>query len=254
MNRFDDDDYSTSPDEGWKDSFTDLSLLLMTFFVLLVSISSMEVKTFESIFGSIRDAFGGTPYEQLERGISPEGQADQDAEDIDALRNLQRLRQELLEAQRLAYNAIQTYISANQLEDVMSVLFDDSKVVITVPENVLFKPGSEVLLPEAEPVLRELLAMFLDQRETNINIKGYSDNSPVPLGARFNDNWELSALRAVNVLRWFVDEGIPVVRLTATGMGDLDPLYPNDSPENRARNRRVEFNLERNVGLIQNLN
>ena len=58
---------------------------------------------------------------------------------------------------------------------------------------------------------------------------------------------ELSALRAVNVLRWFVDAGVPIVRLTATGMGDLNPLFPNDTPENQARNRRVEFSLERQV-------
>ena len=53
---------------------------------------------------------------------------------------------------------------------------------------------------------------------------------------------------ARHVLRWFVDAGIPFVRLTATGMGDLHPLYPNDTPENQARNRRVEFTLERKVG------
>ena len=96
-------------------------------------------------------------------------------------------------------------------------------------------------------MLRSLLNIFMQERDQTINIKGYTDNSPVPPGKRYKDNWELSALRAVNVLRWFVDAGVPIVRLTATGMGDLNPLFPNDTPENQARNRRVEFSLERQV-------
>lgn len=248
MSQLDDDEGPAPPDEGWKDTFADMSLLLLTFFILMVSMSTMEIVKFQSVFGSIRDAFGGTPIEAITSG----GQSQSDGEsteDFDAIRDLQRIRAEILEAQRLAYNAIQSYISVNALESNMSATFDQGKVILTVPDSVLFDPGSERLRPEAEATLRNLLTIFLDQRETDINIMGYTDNSPIPDGARYTDNWELSALRAVNVLRWFVDAGIPVVRLTATGMGDLNPLYPNDSEENRARNRRVEFSLERRVGM-----
>jgi chemotaxis protein MotB len=159
-----------------------------------------------------------------------------------------RLRQEMLDAQRLAYNEIRSYITTESMDGEVGAVFDQGIITLTVPDGVLFRPGSESLTPEAEPVLRKMLTIFQDQREMNVNIKGYTDNAPVPAGVRYRDNWELSALRAVNVLRWFVDAGLPVVRLTATGMGDLDPLFPNDTPENRTRNRRVEFRLERKVG------
>lgn len=58
-----------------------------------------------------------------------------------------------------------------------------------------------------------------------VNIKGYTDDSAIPEGARFKNNWELSALRAVNVLRWLVEHGIDPLRVTATGMGDLNPVF-----------------------------
>ena len=130
----------------------------------------------------------------------------------------------------------------------MSAVFDQGVITLSLPDNVLFQPGAVSLDPAAEPVLQTLLTLFRDHRDQTINIKGYTDNSPIPVGARFKDNGELSALRAVSVLRWFVDGGLPLVRITATGMGDLNPLFPNDTPENQARNRRVEFSLERKVG------
>ena len=80
-----------------------------------------------------------------------------------------------------------------------------------------------------------------------INLKGYTDDVLPSPTARFRDNWELSAMRAVNVLRLMVELGLNPNRMTATGLADLEPLLPNTSPENRAQNRRVEFVLEKIV-------
>ena len=77
-----------------------------------------------------------------------------------------------------------------------------------------------------------------------INIKGHTDNIPISTDI-FPSNWELSAIRATTVLKYLISRGLPPDRLTATGYGDVMPLLPNTSEENRAQNRRVEFVLEK---------
>ena len=245
MNDFDDDE---APKESadWLATYSDICLLLLTFFILLVAVSSVEVVKYQSIFGSIRDAFGGTAMPDTNSG----GQltnTEMGNEDAQAMHFI-RMREEILEAQRRAYNEIKSFITVHGMEGKMSAVLENGIITLTVPDEVMFEPCAEYLSLSAEPVLRELLAIFLSQREMSISIKGYTDNSRPPPGARYVDTWELSALRAVNVLRWFINADIPVVRLAATGMGDLNPRFPNDTEENRARNRRVEFDLERKVG------
>lgn len=245
MSQFDDDDDAGGVDESWMGTFSDLSLLMLVFFILLFSMSSIEMIKFTSVFGSMRHAFGGADTMDTRSG----GQMSEDEEkQNEALMEFMRVREEMLKAQERAYNEIRSFITSKGLEGQVSAVYDQGIVTLSVPDSVLFAPGSATLTPAADPVLTSLLEVFRRHREQDINIKGYTDNTPIPAGVRFKDNWELSALRAVGVLRWFVDAGIPIVRLTATGMGDLNPLYPNDTPENRARNRRVEFTLERKVG------
>ena len=248
MSDYDDDDDGDKlkVDESRMNTFSDLSLLLLTFFILLCSMSTIEVIKFQSVFGSMRQAFGGIQTEDLQSGGTRDA-LDKSEKDEQAIQQFLRVREELLEAQRRSYNEIRSFITTKGMEGEVSAVFDEGVVTLTVPASVLFAQGEEELSPEAEPVLRSLLNIFMQERDQTINIKGYTDNSPVPPGKRYKDNWELSALRAVNVLRWFVDAGVPIVRLTATGMGDLNPLFPNDTPENQARNRRVEFSLERQV-------
>lgn len=241
----DDDEDVGGVDESWMGTFSDLSLLLLVFFILLFSLSSLETIKFKSVFGSMRNAFGGADTVDLNSGGQSDGKEEKEDE---ALQEFMRIREEMLQAQEMVYNAIRSFITTKGMEGEISAVYDEGIITLTVPDSVLFEPGSVDLSPAAEPVLTDLLSLFREHREQNINIKGYTDNSPIPPDARFRDNWELSALRAVNVLHWLVDAGIPFVRLTATGMGDLNPLFPNDTPQNQARNRRVEFTLERKVG------
>lgn len=242
----DDDNGGMEVDESWMGTFSDLCLLLLTFFILLCSMSTIEVIKFKSVFGSMREAFGGIQTEDQESGATRDSQEKAEQEE-QAMQQFMRVREELLEAQRRSYNEIRSFITTKGMEGEVSAVFDEGIITLSVPASVLFAKGEEELSPEAEPALQALLHVFMGERDQNINIKGYTDNSPVPPGKRYKNNWELSALRAVNVLRWFVDAGVPIVRLTATGMGDLNPLFPNDTPENQARNRRVEFSLERQV-------
>lgn len=230
----DDDDKS----DGWLATLCDISLLLLTFFILILSMSSLDKEKFDSSFSAIRDTFGG----DQQKNITTK-QTMKESEVADFL----KLREEMIAAQKNTFDAIRSFIKEHALGDNIKATFDNGIITLRLPDEVLFAPGSEQLTPQGEKALSQLRDLFLKNREQSINIKGYTDNSSVSEGARFRNNWELSALRAVNVLRKLLQGGIEATRMTATGLGDLDPLAPNDTPENRAQNRRVEFILERKV-------
>lgn len=231
-------------DMAWLATYGDMVTLLLVFFVLLVSMSTVEVKRFQSVFGSMRMAFGGLSASEIAGG---QMQSNIDSNTQQSVQDLMRIRQELLKNQENVFNAIQSYLSKKNVEGDVGAVLDEGTITLTIGDSLLFAPGSEELSEGAEEQLETILEIIEANREMTVNIKGYTDDSTIPEGARFKNNWELSALRAVNVLRWLIDHGIDPLRITATGMGDLNPRFPNDSPENKAKNRRVEFCLERQV-------
>ncbi len=231
-------------DMGWLATYGDMVTLLLVFFVLLVSMSTVEVKRFQSVFGSMRMAFGGLNTSEIAGG---QMQSNIDSNTEQSLQDLMRIRQELLKNQENVFNAIQSYLSKKNVEGKVGAVLDEGTITLTIGDSLLFAPGSEHLAEGAEEQLQTILEIVQSNRDMTLNIKGYTDNSPIPEGARFKNNWELSALRTVNVLIWLVEHGMDPLRMTATGMGDLNPRFPNDTPENKAKNRRVEFCLERQV-------
>ena len=230
---------------GWMATFADLVTLLLVFFVLLFSMSTIEVIKAKAVFGSLRDAFGGSknPTEDFSGSMVSK---EKDNTSLSVL-ELSRIRQEILKTQENTFNAVRSYLSKKAVEGSVSAVLDEGTITLTIGDGLLFNPGEETLSEQAFTHLEPLLEIIRSNREMMVSIKGYTDNDEVPEGARFKDNWELSALRAVNVLRWFIENDINPLRITATGMGDLNPLFPNDTPENQAKNRRVEFSLERTI-------
>ena len=102
----------------------------------------------------------------------------------------------------------------------------------------------QVVKDSAKIIFANLTFLFRQYADYRIGIRGHTDDLDIET-VQFPSNWELSAVRATTVLRYFIEEGIDPERMTATGYADFIPLVNNDSPENRARNRRVEFVLEK---------
>jgi chemotaxis protein MotB len=134
------------------------------------------------------------------------------------------------------------------MESGIEAVLEEASIILRLPEGVLFEPGAEQILLPGFTTLNQLKELFLTQHQQTINIRGHTDDSPLPPGARFRDNGELSALRAVQILRHLLSQGIEPWRLTAAGFGALEPLFPNTTETNRAKNRRIEFVLERRLG------
>jgi len=142
---------------------------------------------------------------------------------------------------------IGTFIKEKQLDDHIVLLSSQNKIMIQVRGAVLFDSGKAVLQGEAKPIMNKIVKIIDDYSEYSVNIKGHTDNRPI-LTKEFPSNWELSSIRATTVLKYLIQGGIDPSRLTATGYSDLLPLVPNDTPENRGINRRVEFVLEKKKG------
>jgi chemotaxis protein MotB len=133
--------------------------------------------------------------------------------------------------------------SANLTNSIFAYL-DADKIVLQVPGEVLFKSARASLSETALPLFEEIQKTFENYPDYTISIRGHTDNRPINT-LQFPSNWELSAVRATTVLRYFLLNGVAAERITATGYADLLPIAPNDTAEGRSANRRVEFVLEK---------
>ena len=126
----------------------------------------------------------------------------------------------------------------------MTVETSASKIVVRVPGASLFKPGQADLQLKARSLLDAVIKEVNKHPEYKVHIQGHTDDEPIST-EKFPTNWELSSSRATAVLRYFVDKGAEPERMTATGYADTFPLGRNDTAPGRAKNRRVEFVLEK---------
>ncbi|MCW7753568.1 OmpA family protein [Desulfobotulus sp. H1] len=232
------DDFLQEDDgPGWIVTYADLVTLLLVFFVLLYSISSLNMERFKQAFESIRISLGQdlTTLGIIEVMEVPElDRRELTVEEIFG----QRSREEAI------VEDINAFIAERNVGDHITVQILNNKIVVRIRGTILFESGSEQLTGQAAPILEQIVHIFRAYPEYNINIRGHTDDVPIAT-LRFPSNWELSAFRATTVLKYLIDKGISPFRLTATGYGSLLPLRPNTTDENRAINRRVEFVLEK---------
>jgi len=235
---YDIDLISYDDDAGWLVTYADLMTLLMVFFVLLYSLASFEKERYKTTITSVKAIVQKRPEM---KGImtflgEPDGLDKKiRIDDITGLRNRDAALYRSME--RLVTNAAQ--------KDRLALEASSGKMILTISGETLFSSGSAVLKPAALPEIDNMADLLDEYGEYNINIKGHTDNVPIATRA-FPSNWELSAIRATTVLKYLISKGIDPGRLTATGYGDIIPLVDNATEENRSKNRRVEFVLEKN--------
>lgn len=225
--------------QEWLTTFADLSMLLLVFFVLLYSMSTLDTEKFSETFSSVTKALQGKLDKVATSKIT--------REEAGVLIDQAIMRRQIIESQRKVFAEVKTLQTKKGVEGVVSANFEDGVITLRVPGDVMFKSGQIALSPEGVRVITTLKDFFIQHRDQQIKIIGYTDNTRPSSRSRFKDNWEISALRAVSVLRELLKLGIESTRLTATGLAYLNPLYPNTTDEYRAKNRRVEFVLEKRV-------
>jgi len=216
---------------NWLMTYGDMITLILAFFVILYSFSTIDNEKFDMAVVSLKGALGilksgQAIVEQQQRLPQERSEAPPFELDWRQLREVQRRIEELL--QELG------------LKGVIALSVEERGLVIRFAENVLFDSGRAELKPEAREVL-DRIAVVLQDIPNQLRIEGHTDNVPIST-PEFPSNWELSTRRATSVLRYLVEERqISPYRVSAAGYGEYRPIGDNSTPEGRQLNRRVDI-------------
>jgi chemotaxis protein MotB len=223
----------------WLMTFSDLTMLMLVFFIMLFAMSVPDEKRITSALQAVTAALGGKETSLATSTISQQ--------EAGVILDQVMLNRQIQVAQQKVFSDVKLLQTKKGLEGLVGANFEDGVITLRAPGDVLFARGDVNLTEKGREIITEMKDFFIQHADQTINIRGYTDDQPPPAGSRFKDNWEVSSMRAVNVLRILMSLGIEPKRLTSTGLADLSPLFPNTSEEYRAQNRRVEFVLEKRV-------
>jgi len=226
---------------AWVVTFADLVTLLMVFFILLFAMGSIEDEKWRLVKQSLKSALGTEDI--------PEAGTRQGLEVITAALNEESLQavdeigaMVAKEIEEIA-SEVEEFVYKNKLAGQVQVSSDERGAVITVSDIVLFSPGTARMNKKGVQVIQEVFEL-LNQFNYKVKIEGHTDDTPIRTD-RFPSNWELSASRAAEVARMFVESGFSAENLSIEGLAEFHPKVPNTSPLNRSTNRRIEIVYQR---------
>ncbi|NVJ92061.1 MAG: OmpA family protein [Methylocystaceae bacterium] len=258
---------------AWMATFADLMSLLLVLFVLLLTFSEMNVVKYKQMAGAMRNAFGISKQDRLAGVIEIDGQLERkvarnvsptdvptptvsmDIPDTTDEESFQVDPQESPEQQATdVENEVAKIIAKEAAEQGVEVEKNGNEVKIRFPSEIAFGSGSAQVGPAFADLLDKLSGV-IKKSQGDVIVAGHTDNIPLGAGGPYRSNWELSAARATSVVHHFLNyTDIPPDRMAVQGYGDSRPLVPNDSPENRAKNRRVEITLVLGAKEAKNAN
>lgn len=222
-------------DDSFMTSFAALMILLLTFMILLVTLASFRVPRFRSAMGSVRGAFSFLPHAASKSPLATGG-AGFLPEEI-----LAEAVWDETEGEKAYRQAIQRIKKRSMMPDLTGLDIEEKEMgfAIRVADALIFERGRADLKYEILPVL-DLVAEAVTAKPGRVSIVGNTCDLRISTH-EFPSNWELSIVRAVNVLHYFETKSIPPESLFAYGLADQRPILPNDSEEHRRMNRRVEI-------------
>lgn len=213
----------------WMVTFSDLITLILVFFILLFSMSQIDIVKFRTIADSFQQRQILEFYPSVIPFDNPSAEPEvESGEGREAEQDLNSL-----------LSNIQSYLKENELTDVVVATRSERGVVLVLQEQALFASGEATVLPDAYPFL-DKVGGLLSEIPNFVKVEGHTDNRPINT-YRFPSNWELSSARASSVVRYLITtEDLDPKRFIAVGYGDTRPVAPNDKVENLQKNRRVE--------------
>ncbi len=213
----------------WMVTYGDMMSLLLTFFVLIVSFSSIQLAEFQKAMGSLKGALGvlksNPSVVKLYKAPTPEilkpspGSTPAEIEEL------------------------RSFLEEEEISEEVTLRSTELGIAISIQSPILFDLGRANLKPRYLPLLDRIARM--SKQAKKIVIEGHADDLPINT-PEYPSNWELSAARALSVLHYFERHGVQPAKMRAVACGEYQPVAPNDTEANRRKNRRVEIYLDFN--------
>lgn len=238
----------------WMVTFADLMALLLTLFVLLLSFSELDVTRYKQLAGAMKDAFGiskitllpgiieigGKPSRDKPVVVQPIPIAKQPDVPIPEMKKPEKVVKPEDVEENMTLMNLKVLMAQEIRKSEVEIEEKAGGIIVRFPEKTAFPPGRDTITDAFAPMLRKIASVIAHSGGTVV-VSGHTDNAPIST-ERFRSNWDLSTARAVSVVHYILDNtDVPPDHVTAQGFADSRPLVPNDSPTNRAKNRRVEL-------------
>ena len=214
---------------AWMTTFSDLMSLLLCFFVLLVSMSSVDPSEFNKATGALKGSLGIL------------------TEDPSTMELIQQIVPKVSDVElgeiSMAVSKLNDFVETQKKEESVQVVITSEGIAVRILAPLLFNQGMAELRPQGLPFLAKIfdLAKGLDNK---IRIAGHTDDTPIK-NALYDSNWDLSYARSRSVMKFAINYSkLPPERFSAVGYGEYRPAFPNDSEENRKKNRRIEVYID----------
>ena len=248
---------------AWMSTFSDLMNLLLCFFVLLFSMSSVEEEKFQQVIASLQSSMSILPAggasigdgEMISAGVrqlefldsyynelaNSESEDDGKGGVNDILEAYEQAA--LGESEEMA-EEIEDALQQSGMQDIVDVDFNAEYVSLSLSGAILFQPGNAEVISEAEPIVDKVAYIIQDYENNMIEVEGHTDNVPMSSTKKYEDNDVLSMYRALNVANILREKtGINPANIKSSGRGEYAPISDNSTAEGRAKNRRVEIKI-----------
>lgn len=227
---------------SWLATYSDTITLLLTFFVLLYSYSSVDAQKFQQISNALQGVFSGKSSDQILNFNPNDGevpiigsQNESNGKNVDASKNV-----------KATYEKLQKQVESEKLDKYIKIKVDSRGYIFEIKDKILFETGKADLKTDSIPVLN-FITKYIEKIPNEIIIEGHTDNVPIS-NYKYKDNIDLSADRANNVTRFFIkNKKIDPKRIKPMGLGEYHPIVPNNSESNKAKNRRVNVLIVTNT-------
>ena len=251
MKRHKKEHHEEHADEAWLLPYADLLTLLLALFIILFASSQVDEKKYAQVMQGLNSAFSGgiSVFEDsnsisLDELSSTDIKKSNENEQAQKLKNLINKEKQDMEAIKKELDA---FIHENGLTMQLQTNVTSDMLKITIQDNALFDSGMAVVRPEAQrlaSVISDMLSMYPDYK---VEVAGHTDNIPIR-NNEFDSNWDLSSRRSLNFMKYLLNSNnINHARFRSIGYGEYQPIDTNETPEGRAKNRRVDVNIIRNT-------
>ncbi len=240
---------------GWVVTFGDMMSLLLTFFILLLSFSSIQESKFHDAIGSIQGALGIMPHAgtsviglpDTDFSEKSDSKSDTESDEMSESESMQVIEAIKEELDELMDENEAKFEKDAFAEDLLELEVTNQGVHIVINDSIFFSPGKAKLKNNFKIILKAIGKVIAKNKDRyNIVVEGHTDDTPIST-KEFPSNWELSSYRALSVVRYMIKEfDIPSEIFSATGYGEFRPIASNKTKEGKGKNRRVDMYLMKN--------